>query len=95
MPSSGNTVGDSYINQDDGNLYVWTGSAWLDSGQIVGPQGPQGVQGTQGPQGIQGIQGVQGVQGVQGEVGPSAPGFYAQATAPSSPTVGMIWIQTV
>ena len=69
LPTTGNTVGDSYINDDDGNLYVWTGSTWHDAGQIVGPQGLQGIQGIQGEQGPQGIQGVQGEQGIQGVAG--------------------------
>lgn len=69
LPNSGNILGDSYINQDDGNLYVWDGSSWFDSGQIVGPQGPQGPQGATGAQGPQGETGVQGPQGVQGATG--------------------------
>ena len=58
--------GDSYIVTADGNLYTSTGTAWLDVGQIVGPQGVPGSAGSTGPQGIQGIQGVPGEQGVQG-----------------------------
>lgn len=73
LPNSGNFVGDSYINQFDGNLWVWDGSSWNDVGQIVGPQGPQGIQGEQGLQGVQGIQGEQGIQGIQGEQGIQGP----------------------
>ena len=69
LPSSGNVIGDSYIVDEDGDLYTWSGSAWSSVGQIVGPQGPQGIQGATGAQGEQGIQGIQGIQGVQGEKG--------------------------
>lgn len=75
LPATNNQVGDSFINQEDGNLYVWTGTQWFDAGQIVGPTGPTGPQGLQGPQGPegqtgpQGIQGIQGIQGPQGEKG--------------------------
>jgi len=48
LPPTGNSVGDAYINDDDGNLYVWTGTAWNDGGQIVGPQGPPGADGADG-----------------------------------------------
>ena len=79
------TIGDSYIVSADGNLYTWTGSSYLDVGQIVGPQGPTGATGATGPQGPQGIQGIQGptgdtgpqgpqgIQGIQGETGPTGP----------------------
>jgi hypothetical protein len=67
------SIGDSYITDDTGHLWVWsaTSSSWVDVGQIVGPQGPVGPQGIQGPQGEQGIQGPQGIQGIQGIQGPS------------------------
>lgn len=67
LPSVDNTIGDSYINDEDGNLYVWTGTVWHDAGQIVGPEGPQGQQG------IQGVKGDTGEQGPQGNVGPQGP----------------------
>ena len=91
LPSSGNSIGDAYIVTADGNLYTWTGSAWLDVGQIVGPQGPTGATGAtgptgatgdtgpQGPQGIQGIQGEQGIQGPTGDTGATG------ATGPQGP----------
>jgi hypothetical protein len=69
LPASGNTLGDSYINDADGNLYVWTGSSWHDAGQIVGPEGPQGTQGIQGIQGTQGEAGTNGTNGTNGEAG--------------------------
>lgn len=73
LPNFGNTVGDSYIVEAEGDLYTWTQTGvWVNVGQIVGPQGPAGIQGIQGevgPQGPQGIQGEQGIQGIQGEAG--------------------------
>lgn len=79
LPSTGNSIGDAYIVTADGNLYTWTGSAWLDVGQIVGPQGPtgpqgpQGIQGETGATGATGPQGIQGIQGVKGDTGDTGP----------------------
>jgi hypothetical protein len=82
LPSVGNTVNDGRIVDADGNLYIWTGSAWSDAGQIVGPQGEQGLQGPTGPTGPQGIQGEQGIQGITGPTGATGEalkilGYYA------------------
>jgi hypothetical protein len=82
LPSVGNTANDGRIVQADGNLYIWTGSAWSDAGQIVGPQGEVGLQGPTGPTGAQGIQGIQGVTGPTGATGATGEalkilGYYA------------------
>ena len=61
------TAGDGYLIQ--GILYTWTGTEWINGGQIQGPQGPQGDAGPQGPQGPQGLQGDAGPQGLQGPQG--------------------------
>jgi hypothetical protein len=37
--------GDGYITQDTGHLWTWSGSGWVDCGQIVGPAGPAGPAG--------------------------------------------------
>jgi len=60
LPSSGNSQGDAYIVDADGDLYVWTGTEWDNVGQIVGPAGPQGPQGIEGPTGPTGPQGEPG-----------------------------------
>lgn len=76
LPSSGNQINDAFIAQDDGDLYIWNGTAWTSVGQIVGPAGPQGPQGPQGETGATGAQGPagpQGVQGPQGDTGPQGP----------------------
>lgn len=73
LPASGNTVGDGYITRDTGHLWVWTGSAWVDVGQIVGPTGPVGasVTGPTGPTGPTGRTGPTGPTGPTGFTGPN------------------------
>lgn len=76
--------GAGYITDDDGHLHVWNGTAWYDTGKIVGDTGPQGPvgpagpvgpkgdkgdRGEIGPAGPQGIQGARGLQGVKGDKG--------------------------
>lgn len=80
LPASGNTKGDGYIVDADGDLYVWTGATWNNVGQIVGPQGPTGatgadstVPGPTGPTGATGSTGATGATGPQGDVGPTGP----------------------
>lgn len=66
--------GKGYYVEDEGTLYIWSGTAFPADGDgvhIQGPQGPQGIQGVQGPQGIQGIQGPAGADGADG-VSPTA-----------------------
>ena len=55
------------------NIYLYTGEAWQDQGQLQGPEGPQGPKGDTGdigPQGPKGDPGPQGPAGPQGEPGP-------------------------
>ena len=73
LPATGNQDGDAYIVEEDGDLYDWTGTAWVSVGQIVGPQGATGAQGPQGIQGEAGAQGPAGPQGEQGIEGPQGP----------------------
>jgi hypothetical protein len=49
LPTAGNTEGDLFIVQNDGNGYVWGGSGWVNVGQIRGPKGDTGAQGPAGP----------------------------------------------
>lgn len=44
-------IGDAWITEDTGHLFVYNGTIWVDCGPIVGPQGDQGPQGETGPQG--------------------------------------------
>jgi len=68
LPSSGNTIGDAYVI--DGDLYVWTGSAWQNVGAIRGPTGPTGPTGQRGADStIVGPSGPTGPTGATGEDG--------------------------
>jgi hypothetical protein len=82
---TGQLAGDGAITQDNGHLHVWSGTAWVDGGPVVGPPGPTGPQGAIGPEGPQGYPGIAGIQGpigpsggtgapgAQGDVGPLGP----------------------
>ena len=62
------TPGEAYIVGPD--LYVWTGSVWLNVGQIKGPTGPTGAASTvAGPTGSQGNNGPTGATGATGATG--------------------------
>jgi hypothetical protein len=67
---SGAVEGDAWVTEDDDHVWVWDGAAWVDLGDITGPQGPIGQTGAQGPIGQTGAQGPQGTPGAQGPVGP-------------------------
>ena len=73
LPPTGNDTGDAYTVTADGDLYVWDGTQWNNSGPIQGPQGVQGTQGPQGPAGPAGLTGPAGPQGSAGPVGPQGP----------------------
>lgn len=68
----------------------------------TGPQGPAGSTGATGPAGPAGATGPQGPQGDVGATGPQGPAgtsytgpkITVSDTAPSSPTVGDVWIDT-
>jgi hypothetical protein len=62
-------LGDAYVVDDSGSLYVWTGSTWNNIGQIVGPAGPTGYTGSQGNDGSAGYTGSQGIAGSIGFTG--------------------------
>lgn len=71
LPSSEQEVGDAYLIE--GDLYVWTGSAWQNTGTVRGPEGPQGPAGETGPQGPAGETGPTGATGPQGPAGETGP----------------------
>ena len=68
IPYTG-SVGDGYITEDLGDLWVWDGSAWLDAGPIVGPAGATGTAGATGVRGATGITGASGSTGLTGATG--------------------------
>lgn len=47
----GGNVGDGYITQDTGHLWVFGSGAWTDVGNVTGPAGYDGATGATGPQG--------------------------------------------
>jgi Collagen triple helix repeat (20 copies) len=75
-------IGDGWLTQDTGHLWVYNGpdpndslAKWTDVGLVRGPQGPTGATGATGPQGAT------GPAGVQGPVGPTGPAG-ADSTVP-------------
>lgn len=66
-------IGDAYMIH--GDLWVWSGSEWVNAGNIQGPKGERGEQGPIGPIGPEGPQGIPGEPGPKGDTGePGAPG---------------------
>jgi len=65
--------GDVHLVGD--NLYAWNveENAWIDAGNIVGPQGDQGPVGLQGPKGDTGSTGLTGPKGDKGDTGDEGP----------------------
>ena len=53
-PNIDKEPGDVYINQGDGNTYVWNGSEFINLGPLSGPEGPDGATGPEGPEGATG-----------------------------------------
>ena len=71
LPSSyGGAIGDAYIVESNGDLYVWNGSSWVNVGQIQGPTGATGAASVvTGPTGTAGVTGATG----PGGTGPTGP----------------------
>lgn len=82
LPTSGNSVGDAYIVEDTGHLWVWNGTNFVDAGLIVGPPGPTG---SQGPAGATGPQGPAGTTGPAGPTGPPGATGASGATGAQGP----------
>ena len=55
--------GDQHLNGSTGAVFSLTNGAWVNTGNIRGPQGAQGIQGIQGPVGPIGPQGPKGDTG--------------------------------
>ena len=68
-----------------GDGLTYTGSSWINVGQIRGPQGPSGSQGPVGPQGATGPQGIQGPAGPTGPTGSVGPQGPAGPVGPAGP----------
>jgi hypothetical protein len=61
--------GDSFIVEEDGNLYSWNGLDWVNGGRIQGYTGSVGFVGSQGDIGYTGSQGDIGYTGSIGDTG--------------------------
>jgi hypothetical protein len=89
-PSSyGGVIGDGYITNDTGHLWVWTGVSWSDVGNITGPQGPTGPigdMGATGPTGYSGDDGATGPTGYSGNDGATGPTGYSGNDGATGPT---------
>ena len=62
-------IGDGYIVSSTGHLHIWDGSAWVDAGNITGPDGADGADGVDGDDGAAGVDGDDGATGVDGADG--------------------------
>jgi hypothetical protein len=81
-PSSYNgSIGDSYLTTNNGHIWIWTGAAWQDGGNIQGPTGfigsvgRNGYVGSNGYYGSMGYVGSYGYSGSKGYVGSSGSGY--------------------
>lgn len=62
FPTSPN-VNDSFLNTSTGVYWQWTGSSWVQKGNLTGPKGAQGSTGPQGDPGQAGQAGSNGTNG--------------------------------
>lgn len=97
LPATGNQINDAYVVSSTGDLWVWNGTIWQNSGKIVGPTGPTGTTGPTGPA-ITGPTGAAStVPGPTGPTGPSS--TVAGPTGPTGPAifnlVGPQYLQSV
>ena len=63
--------GDAFMVNSTVHIHVWSGSEWIDLGNISGPAGPPGSQGTPGEDGSSGPAGADGETGPAGPTGPA------------------------
>ena len=86
LPTTGNQVGDGWIVEATGHLWVWNGTVWTDAGLIQGPAGPAGPQGPTGATGAQGTPGAAGPTGAQGPPGATGAQGPAGTVVPATTT---------
>ena len=63
--------GDAFLVNSTVHIHVWSGSEWIDRGNISGPEGPPGPQGNPGADGAAGSAGADGQTGAIGPEGPA------------------------
>ena len=63
--------GDAFMVNSTIHIHVWSGSEWIDLGNISGPEGPPGSQGSPGSDGAEGETGADGQMGSVGPEGPA------------------------
>jgi len=79
---TGDDAGTGYLTEDDGHLHVWSGTAWVDVGEVRGPKGDDGAVGATGATGGMGAAGATGAAGPAGTAG--ATGATGATGAPGS-----------
>ena len=62
-------AGDGFLVNSTTHIHVWSGSEWIDLGDISGPTGAIGPAGPQGESGADGAPGQDGADGVDGAPG--------------------------
>ena len=89
---TGASEGDGWFNTNDGKAYVYYDGYWVEVGAgNAGPTGPTGATGAAGSNGTIGVDGATGPTGPTGSTGR----FTTSDTAPSSPTTGDAWYNSV
>jgi len=78
-PSSSN-VGDLWFNSNQGRLFSYYDSTWVEISGAIGPTGPTG------PTGLSGPTGPTGSIGQDGPTGPTGPTGLTGSTGPTGPT---------
>lgn len=69
------------------NLYAWSGTEWIDCGNIQGPKGDAGPKGDTGERGPQGLQGPKGNDGAVGTAATIRVGTVSTGSAGSAASV--------
>ena len=82
----GGDIGDGYLLEATGHLWIWNGQQWNDIGKLAGDVGPTGFTGSQGETGYTGS------EGYTGSVGEST--FTWGPTPPLNPDIGARWYDT-
>ena len=62
-------AGDGFLVNSTTHIHAWSGSEWIDLGDISGPTGATGSAGPQGEPGVDGAPGQDGADGAQGPPG--------------------------